>query len=123
MPFNGSCTCLPPVLVCWCCVRGSCVVPVRYSGLVQNTLLNIHGCDPELSLYQFCKVLYQQVTMLQGSLTLLAGSIEMQPKQPEFPQHGELPVTVTYCSSLLMFTDRYITKTKQVSTVLHSTLF
>ena len=95
---------------------------VRYSGHVHNALPNIHGCDPELSLDLLCKVLHQQVTLLQVSLTLLAGSIEMQPKQPEFPQRGELPVTVTYCSSLLTSIDRYITKTKHRSVVFHRTL-
>lgn len=54
------------------------------------------------------------MTLLQGILTLLAGSIEMQPKRPEFPQRGAPPVTATYCSSLLTYTDRYISKAKQI---------
>lgn len=49
--------------------------------------------------------------VLQGRFTLVAGSTEMQLKQPEFPQHGEPPATVTCCSSLLTSTDRYISKT------------
>ena len=50
------------------------------------------------------------MSLLQGSVILVAGSIETQPKRPESPLHGELPVIATYCSSLLTSTDRCITK-------------